>query len=81
MSAATTRRHSLEHELAAFSALFRKVNSRLEGRLVTDDPLTDAVVAEAFRRTIDEDPGARELAERLAVIERFRAPHDTNGGE
>lgn len=69
-------RQMVEHELAAFSVLFRKVSDRLNLRggipANAPDHLTDEAVAMALQQAVAEDPEARELAERLAVLQRFR---------
>lgn len=70
-------RQMVQHELAIFSSLFARVARRLShGQEATEETARQAIEA-----TIKEDPEARELAERVGVLQRFRGPRHNDREE
>jgi hypothetical protein len=78
-------RQMIEHEAAAFRELFLKLSARLGlPRRDEETPLPDDdEIRAALERLVEEDPDARDIAERLGVLERFRGgpSHDRKGDE
>jgi hypothetical protein len=68
MSATITReREMVEHEFAAFSRLFVKVQERLPDRELSEEEMLAVIV-----ETYESDPEARELFGQLSVFQRFQ---------
>lgn len=66
-------RQMFEHE----AALYRALREKLRDRLMPDPdrPVSDEerrAIDAALRELVAEDPEARDLAERLAALHRFR---------
>lgn len=59
----------VEYEVAAFRDLFLQVSRRLPD---TSEPTEEQITA-VLREVIAKDPRARDLAERIGVLQAFRS--------